>query len=65
MSCVPTSAPMEAGALFARARVDFSTYERMTGLIHDGAFDLKAWEVFLQLLPRRFYFALIRRATGV
>ncbi len=50
MSCVPTSAPMEAGALFARARVDFSTYERMTGLIHDGAFDLKAWEVFLQLL---------------
>ena len=27
MSCVPTSAPMEAGALFARARVDFSTYE--------------------------------------
>ncbi len=50
MSRAPTSGPMEAGALFARAGVDFSTYERLTGLIHDGAFDLKAWEVFLQLL---------------
>ena len=51
MSRALTSGPMEAGALFARAGVDFSTYERLTGLIHDGAFDLKAWEVFLQLLP--------------
>ena len=50
MSRALTSGPMEAGALFARAGVDFSTYERLTGLIHDGAFDLKAWEVFLQLL---------------
>lgn len=50
MSRVPTSGPMEAGALFARAGVDFASYERMTGLIHDGAFDLTAWNDWLELL---------------
>lgn len=50
MPCVPEPGPMDTQALFALARVDFATYERLIGLIHDGAFDLQAWDVCLHLL---------------
>lgn len=53
MPCVSPPGPMDTQTLFARAGVDFPTYERMIGLIHDGAFDLKAWDALLHLLQRQ------------